>query len=75
MILITLYLLVSLGVATAITGAFLWIVNIGLLETPVLWYMRWRDWDLTAGLMWYDGPHYYLHVGPLFASLDPWDTP
>ncbi len=67
-LLIVLWSLVALALATAILGL---IIPAHIQETPILHCFHWREWRLKAGDIWYDGHHYYLWVGPLVLSIDP----
>lgn len=40
-------------------------------HVSVGWWPR-GEWMLGAGRMFYDGPHYYLRVGPFGVSFCPW---
>lgn len=44
----------------------------------LLWCLRhggsdagwdWRDWRLEWTYIWYDGPNWYLHIGPAWMRL------
>lgn len=35
----------------------------------------WREWKWAAGRTYYDGPIWYLRLGPFWLAYHPWGRP
>lgn len=55
----------NIGGARNMLGEFLWFVRNG----SWCWGVNWPDMIVGAGRLWYDGPHWFAHFGPIGVSL------